>query len=624
MAFQISPGVNVSEIDATNVTAVAGSSVGAFAGQFKWGPANKRILVDSENTLVSIFGKPDSNNFASFFSAANFLAYTNNLLVVRATAATSNNATANSSLSGVSIDNEDDWELSYAPNTSLINTYGTFVARYSGSLGNSLTVAVCASNTAFKTGALTANTNGNTSIVFPVNISTTYPNFGANDIVSLNGTDYTISSISGNTVVLTTAVPTTALEVPAKISWQYASLFSAAPGTSIYAASQGGSNDEMHIAVIDTDGKFSGVNGTVLEKFDRISKASDAKTDDGSSNYYVTKIFNESKYIYQAGSIPGETNWDTPASGTSFSVTNNYSIKLSGGTDTAPTDADVVSAYDLFSSSDDVSVSLLITGESNATVTNSVLSIANARKDCLAFVSPLRADSVTSVDIDNIITYRNSLTPSTSYSVMDSGFKYQFDKYNNTYRYVPLNADIAGLCARTDTVRDPWWSPAGFNRGQILNAIKLSWNPTQAQRDLLYQNNINPVSSFPGQGIVLYGDKTMQAKASAFDRINVRRLFIVLEKTIANAAKYSLFEFNDEFTRSQFVSLVEPFLRDVKGRRGIYDYKVVCDQTNNTSQVIDSNGFVGDIYIKPARSINYIQLNFTAVRTGVSFSEIAG
>jgi phage tail sheath protein FI len=226
--------------------------------------------------------------------------------------------------------------------------------------------------------------------------------------------------------------------------------------------------------------------------------------------------------------------------------------------------------------------------------------------------------------MDNIITYRNTLNPSTSYGFMDSGFKYQFDKYNNVYRFVPLNADMAGLAAKTDTIRDPWWSPAGFNRGQVLNAIKLSWNPSKAQRDELYQNNINPVVAFQGEGIILFGDKTLQAKASAFDHINVRRLFIVLEKTIANAAKYSLFEFNDEFTRSQFVSLVEPFLRDVKARRGIYDFKVICDTTNNTPQVIDTNNFVGDIYIKPARSINYIQLNFIAVRTGVDFNEIAG
>ena len=303
---------------------------------------------------------------------------------------------------------------------------------------------------------------------------------------------------------------------------------------------------------------------------------------------------------------------------------SNYEVKLSGGVNAAPSTGDIVTSYDLFSNPDEVDISLIITGAANATIVNSVLDIAFQRKDCVAFVSPLRADAVEVVDVDAIVAYRTALTPSTSYSVMDSAWKYQFDKYNNKYRYVPLNADIAGLCARTDNIRDPWWSPAGFNRGQILNAIKLSWNPTKAQRDELYKNGVNPVCAFPGEGIVLYGDKTMQAKPSAFDRINVRRLFIVLEKSIAIAAKYSLFEFNDQFTRAQFVSIVEPFLRDVKGRRGIYDYKVVCDETNNTPEVIDTNRFIGDIYIKPARSINFIQLNFVAVRTGVDFSEIAG
>ena len=247
------------------------------------------------------------------------------------------------------------------------------------------------------------------------------------------------------------------------------------------------------------------------------------------------------------------------------------------------------------------------------------------RKDCLVFLSPERADVVNNPgnEVTDSLAYRDSLT-STSFAVMDSGWKYQYDKYNNTYRWMPLNADIAGLCVNTDTVRDPWFSPAGFNRGNLKNVVKLAWNPNKTQRDSLYSVGINPVGTFPGQGTVLYGDKTLQSKPSAFDRINVRRLFVVLEKTISQAAKFSLFEFNDEFTRAQFVALVTPFLRDIQGRRGIYDYRVVCDSTNNTPQVIDSNQFVGDIYIKPARSINFIQLNFVAVRTGVDFTEVVG
>ena len=252
-------------------------------------------------------------------------------------------------------------------------------------------------------------------------------------------------------------------------------------------------------------------------------------------------------------------------------------------------------------------------------------SVAEARKDCLVFLSPRRDDvvDVPGSERANITTFRNLLT-SSSYAVIDSSWKYQYDKYNDVYRYVPMNGDTAGLCVRTDTERDPWFSPAGFNRGQIKNVIRLSFNPTKAERDELYKIGVNPVVTFPGEGTILFGDKTLLAKPSAFDRINVRRLFIVLEKAIAKAAKFSLFEFNDEFTRAQFVALVEPFLRDVQGRRGIYDFRVVCDETNNTGEVIDRNEFIGDIYIKPARSINFIQLNFVAVRTGVAFDEVVG
>ena len=451
----------------------------------------------------------------------------------------------------------------------------------------------------------------------------TYPNFIATDSIVLNGIQYNIASITANTIVTTSNVTSTANNVAAKVAWKYASSFSAAPGTSVYGSTKDALNDEISIAVIDTNGAFSGVKGYILETFDRVSKASDAITDSGSDNYYQSVILNTSRYIYNAGVILGESNWDQDALNTAFSTAPNYNINLSGGTDVNSTDADKIAAYNLFSNPNGVTIDLLISGEANVTVADAVLTIANQRKDCVAFVSPLRQDAVTSVNIDNIITYRNSLTPSTSYSVMDSGFKYQFDKYNNKYRYVPLNADIAGLCARTDKTNAPWWSPAGYNRGQILNAVKLSYNPSQTQRDDLYQAGINPVSAFPGQGIVLFGDKTMQSKSSAFDRINVRRLFITIERAISTASKYSLFEFNDAFTQSAFIALVDPYLRTVMAGRGIYNYKIVCDSTNNTQAIIDQNGFIGDIFIQPAKSINFIQLNFTASSTGVSFSELA-
>jgi phage tail sheath protein FI len=293
----------------------------------------------------------------------------------------------------------------------------------------------------------------------------------------------------------------------------------------------------------------------------------------------------------------------------------------------------LLSAYALFANTEAMDVGLICVGEVESTVAKYVIgSVAEVRKDCIVFVSAAKDDgsSLTPVtktsDFQSLVNYRiaatNSVNTSTSYASMDSGYKYMYDKYNDKYIYVPLNGDIAGLCARTDFAADPWYSPGGYNRGVIKNVVKLAYNPTQTERDSLYKNGINPVVTFPGQGTVLFGDKTMLTKPSAFDRINVRRLFIVLEKAISTASKYQLFEFNDSFTRAQFRNLVEPFLRDVQGRRGIYEYRVVCDETNNTGQIVDSNQFVADIFIKPARSINFITLNFVAVRTNVSFEEV--
>ena len=570
MGFQLSPGINVSEIDLTTVIPSVSTTAGAIVGDFVWGPANKRILVDSEITLVNRFGKPTNNTAVSFFSAANFLAYGNNLRVIRSIDGdNSKNATANTESTGVCIANEDVYELQYTANTH--TEYGAFYARYPGALGNNIRVATCANTAGF--------------------------------------TEWSVTTSTGSTVNLN-------------------QFFQTAPGTSTYAASVGGANDEIHIAVIDDTGAISGAAGTVLETYGHVSKASDAKNDDGSPNYYETVTFNKSKWIYIASHL--DSGWGVSAVATNFGTTTvNANTALTSGTDAMSTQANTISSWDLFSNADEVDVSLLISGGASTfgdyvTVPNYVASIADTRKDCVAFLSPSIASAVNAPSATAILAYKASLTVDTSYALMDSGWKYQFDKYNNVYRYIPLNGDIAGLCVYTDNVRDPWWSPAGLNRGQIKNVVKLSWNPTKTDRDILYPAGINPVVSFPGEGVVLFGDKTMQSKPSAFDRINIRRLFIVLEKSIAVAAKYSLFEFNDEFTRAQFIALVEPFLRDVKGRRGIYDYRVVCDSTNNTGEVIDGNRFVGDIYIKPARAINFIQLNFVAVRTGVEFSEIVG
>ena len=571
MAYQISPGVAWSEIDLTTVVPSLSTTEGGFAGNFDWGPIDEIMTISNEIELVRWFHKPSANTFKSWFTAANFLAYGQNLKLVRAANTTAAlNATNGST--GILIKNQDDYELNYL-DLSAANTAGMWAARYAGDLGNSLKVSLFAG--------------------------------GAN----------LISNFS---------------------NWEYRDEFNGAPGTSSFVGNKGGANDEMHIIVVDTIGKFSGGQAnTVLEKFSYISKASDATNDDGSSNYYVNVINDRSSFIYVLNHAQNTTTylnetstWGATAANVNFAQSNaSYTSVLTNGSTGTPTSADLITAYDKFGQTDEVDVSLLMTGDADITVQRHVIqNIAEERKDTVVFISPLMEDVVDNAggEVTALGEHRADLNLSSSYAVMDSVWKKQFDKYNNVYRWVPLNGDVAGLCARTDFNRDPWFSPAGFNRGLIKNVTRLSWNASKADRDGLYKIGINPVVTFKGEGTVLYGDKTLLSKPSAFDRINVRRLFIVLEKTIARAAKYSLFEFNDEFTRAQFVALVEPFLRDVKGRRGIYDFKVVCDETNNTPEVIDRNEFVGDIYVKPARAINFIQLNFVAVRTGVAFSEVVG
>jgi hypothetical protein len=567
MAFQLSPGVNVSEIDLTTVVPSVSTTAGAFAGDFAWGPAGKVKLVTHETELVSYFGEPSANaqqgnTATSFFTAASFLAYGNNLQVVRAVSSNSKNAAANTNTAvGYQLKNEDSYDNIVVNDTATLNT-AMFVARYPGDIGNSLKVSTCVANT-----------------------------------TAFNG-------------------------------WTYNTLFSAAPSTSAYATKVGGSNDQIHMVVIDEDGLISGERNTVLETFGFLSLASDASYDDGSSAFISNVIRNKSKYMYIGNTSLFSANAGHIAANTNFMPTPNtvQNYSFVGGTYESASDANLISSVDLFANADEIDVSLFVSGDVSTTVQQRIINTAISRKDCVAFVSPPKSTVVNNAgsEVSSISAWFTSLAITTSYAVADSGWKYMFDKYNNTYRWIPLNGDIAGLCVRTDDTRDPWFSPAGYSRGGIKNVVKLAWNPNKTQRDYLYQSAVNPVISIPGQGTLLFGDKTLTLQPSAFNRINVRRLFIVLEKAIANASKYSLFELNDEFTRSQFVGLIEPFLRDIKGRRGIYDYRVVCDDTNNTAQVIDNNQFVGDIYIKPARSINFIQLNFVAVRTGVNFSEIVG
>jgi len=656
MGFQVSPGINVSEVDLTTVIPAVSTSEGAIASHLRWGPVQKRVLIDSEDALVRQFQTPNANTSSDFFPAASFLSYGNKLYVVRVvkSAASANLATDTSiarnsqsnsaNTKNTIIKNNDDYENNYAPSTgtsSAITGIGNWAAKYPGELGNSLRVSICPSANAWQSTLTGTTTVANNSVrVRGIGTNfTTQIRVGdilllgpdkiqcvANNVVSANTLNLR-SVYVGNTVIAVGPGKTTVRR------WEFYNTFDSTPGTSDFVSIQAGSNDEMYIAVVDEDGKFTSAANTVLETFSKVSKAFNAKTADGSGNFYRNVINNESQYVWFANHPSGITHSGKNAAGLDFNAGSqqlpiNDSLGL-GRDGNTPRDSDYITGYNLFASAEDVDVSFILSGETNTTrAVHIINNIAEVRKDCIAVISPNRASvvnnsSYVNKEMDDTITFRNTL-PSSSYAVLDSGFKYIYDKYNDIYRYVPLNGDTAGLMVRTDSERDPWYSPAGFNRGQIKNVIKLSYNPSKAARDQLYKSGINPVVTFPGQGTVLFGDKTLLAKPSAFDRINVRRLFIVLEKAISIAAKFSLFEFNDEFTRAQFRNLVEPFLRDVQGRRGIYDFRVVCDESNNTPEVIDRNAFVGDIYVKPARSINFIQLNFVAVRTGVEFSEIVG
>ncbi len=765
MSFQLSAGINVSEIDLTTIVPAVATTDGAIAGVFRWGPVEQRVLVDNENTLVNTFGKPTNLNAETWLTAASFLGYGNRLHVSRAantvgvspiaTGATiqSGNTTVvvattvgltnsmfvasstNNSLAvGAKIDsipntthiilssaasalvNASGASIQFVTNTAFtaiansgsvasliqqivknraefetksISTYDSdvhFIAKYPGEIGNSLKISVCGNSSGFSSSINLASntyafsnstTSKSTTVTAPVNSTTATvsvivdspdlpsSNTEANTIVwtlynSLNLTDrlelgtqkLKITEIASPSVVGTTtnAVATFTITFDDVVKqsanvtvnttlnryWEYYDSFDAGPAKSDYQTSFGNTSvnsDEIHVVVVDEIGKISGVPGTVLEVYKGVSRATDSKTVDGAGNYYKDIINENSSYVYAINDISGAASAaaDQLTSSTLDVVSFNFVMGKDGVTESDIGVVDLAQAYDQFVSTEDVDISLILTGKttdgSAGQLANYLIdNLAEVRKDCVVFVSPAKEDVVGktgSTAADAIVATRNNLR-STSYAVMDSGYKYMYDRYNDLYRWVPLNGDIAGLCVRTDNTNDPWFSPAGLNRGQIKNIIRLAYNPSKADRDTLYKNNVNPVVTFPGQGTLLYGDKTLLGRPSAFDRINVRRLFIVLEKAIDRASRSTLFEFNDVFTRSQFKNLIIPFLSDVQGRRGITDFLVVCDETNNTADVIDRNEFVGDIYIKPARAINFIQLNFVAVRTGVAFSEVIG
>ena len=664
MPFQVSPGVLVKEVDLTNVVPAVSTSIGAIAGAFEKGPVNEITAISSEEELVKIFGKPNGSNFETFFTASNFLQYGNALRVVRAESGILN---AMSGGSGLLIKNNDDYSNNYAAGQA---SSGEFGARTAGTHGNSLGVALCSSAAAYEetfsgnSGTLGVVDGTPAAGATTVNIDAGGGSAGAGgakfnvgDIVHFfeaDGQEYEVTGISTDTLTIRQKDDPngkglkTALADATNVRrrFRFYDLFDGAPGTSTFATGKGVSTDELHIVVYDRTGDISGFRAdtagertlSVLETFPLVSQHPNAKTPQGNANFYPEVIFRQSEFIYwldhpsvlsNAGTALTAGNSYTTGTGT----TGEINFNLSGGTDDfALTVGELDSAYTLYEDAETVDVNLIMAGASPAgtdgvTHATNLIDIAEKRKDVVVFISPRRADVVnvtsSTTQTSNVKTFFDSLS-SSSYCVFDSGYKFQFDKFNDVFRFIPLNGDIAGLCANTDNVADPFFSPAGFNRGQIRGAVKLAYNPTKAQRDILYPARINPVITIAGQGTVLFGDKTALAKPSAFDRINVRRLFILLEKAIATAAKFQLFEFNDEFTRAQFRNLVEPFLRDIQGRRGITDFSVVADGTNNTGEVIDRNEFVADIFIKPARSINFIQLNFIAVRTGVAFSEIGG
>ena len=649
MVDLVSPGVAIKEKDLTTSVRNEPTSIGAIGIIAEKGPMDQVVIIESEQQLVNIFGKPNTTNHQYWFSAASFLMYSNTLKVVRIVTT----GAVNACVSGTAILIKNN--MHYTDGDGTTGPYddgsanvGSWAARSAGAWGNSLRVETCNTAAGFsesaKTTAAATEPAGETVVAF-----TAATGFAVGDIVyfqEADGQKYRITNIATNNVTVVRHPATTATGLASEIAsgvnidreWRWADQFERAPGTSQYATDRGGSNDEMHMIIVDEDAKISGVENEVLEKFEAVSKASDGLTDEGNANYYADVVYTSSNYVYWMDHPAGATNWGSLAAGTTFTAPTNAvdaaSLVLGVGGTTAATEGQRQLAYsDHFSDPDIEDVNLVIAGP--ASVNNGgatthgvfITDLVEKRKDCVGFISPDKSDVVgvskSYTAASNVKGYFDTLG-SSSYTVFDSGYTKQYDKYNDVYRWVPLNAHIAGSCARTDYLEDPWWSPAGIARGQMRGSIALALNPTQTERDLLYRARINPVTAFPGEGTILFGDKTGLARNSAFSRINVRRLFLTIEEAIKVAARSVLFEFNDQFTRDSFKAMVDPYLRDVQSRRGIIDYLVVCDDTNNTGQVIDNNEFRADFYIKPARSINFVTLTFIATRTGVDFSEVVG
>ena len=567
-----SPAIVVKEVDLTGVVPNVQTSTGAIIGDFNWGPVEQATLVSNESTLVSTFGAPDSDNTVDFHSAAYFLRYSNSLQVVRAVTSAAKNAYDANASAVPTVKNRDDWDTQLSARDSDAHT---FIAKYPGDLGNSLQVKLLQADSADATTKFDADAT-----------------FVAN--------------------------------------------FDGAPGTSSYATGVGATSDEIHVMVVDQDGLISGTQGEVLETFPYLSVAKNAKSADGSTNFVRDVINNASAYVWMAGegdaSMFSVLAGTDAASGTEFGFKDGVkSISLAAGVNSGTlTTTEFATGHDKFEDVDTIEVDMLIapgmsSRSDQTTVVNDLVATAQStRKDCVVVASPARSDIVNSTTQNaNAITTAKTFTNS-SYLFCDNNYLKVYDKYNDMYIQIPAASSTAGLMAATDAVAAPWFSPAGPRRGQYLGITALNYSPTKAERDSLYKSGVNPISNIPGQGVLLFGDKTKLARPSAFDRINVRRLFLGIERAIAIAARNVMFEFNDEFTRAEFTNIVEPFLREIQGRRGITDFRVVCDDTNNTAAVIDRNEFIANIFIKPARSINFVTLNFVAVRTGVAFEEVVG
>ena len=664
MAFQVSPGVQVKEIDLSNVVPAVSSTRGAFAGIFQWGPVDEVKTVSDGQQLVDEFYKPANTDAGAedFYSAESFLKYGSSLSVVRIanTGLFSANQAGHSS---TLLKHSDDYINTYKSGGAA-GTVGKWIARCGGSLGNSLKVSVCASSNAyFNDNVSLVNDSNNYAVGATAITVDAGASFVVGDIIKFGSHSqlYDVTAISSNTLTIKAQNQPSAGLVNAVVDneqidryWEHYALFDKAPGTSAGATAAGASNDEIHIVVEDEDGLFTGTKGTVLESFGFASLASDAKDSVGNSNYYKDVVESQSQYVYWSGhstamlSSANETRSLAQAVGSAFSrpaLPENSSLSGGAAGRANPTVAQKSDAWtNHFGDAELIDISFLIVGSTSTdagagsesaqdtladhnSLVNNAIQLAELRKDCLVVASPRRASVVgvasESTQASNVKADFDSVT-SSSYAVLDSGWVYQYERYNDKYCWIPGNGHTAGIMARSDLLQDAWFSPAGFSRGQYLGITKLAFNPKQASRDDLYRARINPIVTFPGQGTVLFGDKTALSSPSAFDRINVRRLFITLEKAVSTAAKAQLFEFNDSFTRAQFRAAVEPFLRDVKNRRGLVDFSVVCDETNNTDSVIDRNEFVCSIFVKPAKSINFITLNFVATRSGVEFEEIYG